>query len=92
MTVTTSRNKTFRIEWMWGPVDYDGSLMLQMEDDRLLSEIAIDFEGIEHFHRESEEEGDIDYDGYTVLKAILRPEYERNKDIVQLTLARPDNY
>lgn len=89
MTVTTSKGKTFPIDWMWGPVGLSGELMLQLRDDRPLSEIAADFEGCEHFHRESDDEGDMDFDGYTVPQSIVRPAYERNPDIVQITLARP---
>lgn len=89
MTVTTSKGKTFVIAWMWGPVGNTMDLMLQMEDDRLLSDIAVDFEGVDHFHRESDTEGNMDFDGYTVLKSILRPSYELEPSQVQITLAKP---
>ena len=89
MTVTTSKGKTFTIEWMWGPVGLTDDLMLQMSNSRLLSDIAKDFEGVEHFHRESENEGNMDWEGYTELKAIVRPEFERRPDVVQITLAKP---
>lgn len=89
MKVTTSKGQTFEINWMWGPTGLYGYLMLQYSDTRSLPEIAQDFNECEHFHRESSEEGDMDWDGYTVLKSIARPEYERNPDIVQITLAKP---
>lgn len=89
MIVTTSKGKTLPIDWMWGPTGIWGDLMLQYSDTRDFSEIANDFDGVDHFHRESDEEGDMDWDGYTVLKAISRPEYERNPDLVQITLAKP---
>lgn len=89
MTVTTSKGKTFEVDWMWGPTGIYDELMLQFHDGRIISEIAKDFEDVEHFHRSSEEEGDMDWDGYTVLKAILRPEYERYPSTVQITLIRP---
>lgn len=89
MKLTTSNGKTFTIDWMWGPVSPYADLMLQYHDDRELSDVASDFENIEHFHRESEDEGDMDWYGYTALKAIIRPEYERNPDVIQITLAKP---
>lgn len=72
MTVTTSKGKTFDTDWMWGPVGADGQLMLEYADGRALSEIAADFEGVERFHRESETEGDRDWDGYTRLRSVMR--------------------
>ena len=72
MTVTTSRGKTFPVNWMWGPVPPEGSLMLEVRDERPLSEIAADFEGCDRFHRESQDEGDMDFDGYAALTAIAR--------------------
>ena len=89
MTVTTSKGKTFTIDWMWGPVGINEDLMLQMNDDRPISDIASDFEGIDHFHRESEDEGNMDFDGYTVLTSILRPNYFRDPDSIQITLSKP---
>lgn len=89
MKVTTSRGKTFDVEWMWGPVGPAADLMLQLRDDRPLAEIAADFEGCEHFHRESDEEGNMDFEGYAVIKSILRPFYELDRSAVQLTLAKP---
>lgn len=89
MTVTTSKGKTFDVDWMWGPVGYSEDLMLQYTDGRPIWEIASDFAGCDHFHRESDTEGDMDFDGYTLLKAVIRPDMERNPDIVQITLTRP---
>lgn len=90
MNVTTSKGKIFDIDWMWGPVGIDDDLMLQMHDGRPLSEIAADFEGCDHFHRESELEGNMDWDGYTVLKSIIRPNPYRTPEAVQITLAKVD--
>lgn len=86
MTVTTSKGKTFDINWMWAPVGVNRDLMLEYKDERLLSEIAADFEGCESFHRESELEGDKDWIGYTGLRSIIRAD----RDVVQLTLYRPE--
>lgn len=86
MTVTTSKGKTFDVNWMWGPVGVNDDLMLEYEDERPLSEIAADFEGCESFHRESETEGDKNWTGYTGLRSIVRSGRGR----VQLTLYREE--
>lgn len=88
MTVATSKGDTFEIDWMWGPIGLDNDLMIQFHDGRLLSDIAADFECCDHFHRESELEGDMDWDGYTVLKSVVRPQLTRDPDAVQITLTK----
>ena len=88
MTVTTSRGKTFDVEWMWGPVSSTGQLMIQLRDARALSKIAKDFEGCETFHRASELEGDMDFDGYTRLAGISRTQGAAG-EVVQITLEKP---
>lgn len=88
MTVTTSKGKTFEVDWMWGPVGVSKSLMLQLEDDRNLSEIASDFENCANFHRDSETEGNMDFDGYTELVGIDRVQ-DMEPNAVQITLNKP---
>lgn len=88
MTVKTSKDKTFDVNWMWGPVGDDDELMLELVDDRLLSEIAADFEGVEKFERFSEAEGDLVYEGYTELKSIFRS-YTRTGSTVSISLVKP---
>ena len=90
MTITTSDGKTIPIESCWAPVGPARELWIHLRDARPLSEIAADFEGCEHFHRASEAEGDMDYDGYTVLVSISRPFREVDPDAVQIALARPE--
>lgn len=89
MTVLTSKGKEFDISWMWGPVGYSKDVMLQMKDSRKLSEIAIDFEGCELYQRKDELEGDMTFEGYVDLIAIVRP--NRNTDDVQITLSRSNS-
>ena len=86
MKVTTSKGKTFDVDWMWGPVGQNEDLMLEYADDRPLSRIAKDFEGCDSFHRESETEGDMDWTGYTGLRSIVRS----GRGKVQLTLCRKE--
>lgn len=85
MTVTTSHGQTFPIDWMWETLAPARGVRLQLRDSRPLSEIAADFEGCDRFHRESAEEGDRDFDGYTQLTGILRPA----GGVAQLTLEKP---
>lgn len=84
MTVTTSKGRTFEINWMWGPVGENDDLMLEYEDERAMAEIAADFEGCESFRRESRTEGDREWTGYTRLRSIVRS----GRGKVQLTLCR----
>ena len=88
MTVTTSRGKTFDVDWMWGPLSDSGELMLQYHDTRQMASIAKDFDGIDHFHRESETEGDIDFDGYTRIMSIVRVN-NGAPDTIRITLSKP---
>ena len=89
MLLTTSKGKTFDISWMWGPVGIEGDLWIQYKDSRPISEIAKDFDDVDIFHRESETEGDLTFEGYTVIKSIIRPSYRVTPDIVQITLTKP---
>ena len=89
MTVTTSRGKTFEIDWMWGPMMNTGEMMLQLEDTRPMAEIAADFDGVRTFHRESELEGDRDYEGYTRIVSIARVSGGQ-QGRVQITFDRPE--
>ena len=45
MKITTSKGKTLDVNWAFGPTSESGSLMIELPDNRLLSEIAADFEG-----------------------------------------------
>lgn len=86
MTITTSRGKTFPADWAWGPVGPRQELRMAIIDPRPLSEIAADFEGCERFRRQSDTEGDLDFDGYTRLTGAMR----QPSGSVQLILARPE--
>ena len=86
MRLTTDDGKSFQINWAWAPANADGDLMLEVQDTRSMQEIAKDFEGVAHFHRESDTEGDADYDGYTGIRILSRLKNGR----VQITLCKPD--
>ena len=88
MTVTTSKGKTFDIESMWGPTIIGGQLAIRLRDARALSKIAKDFEGCDGFQRESELEGNMDFEGYTQLVSISRTQGAAS-DVVQIVLEKP---
>ena len=89
MRVTTSKGKTLEIDWMYPQRNITEQLMIGLHDNRPFAEIAEDFAGCDHFHRQSEEEGDMDCDGYTELIIIARPSYGMDDGYVLVTLSRP---
>ena len=89
MTVLTDKGKEFQIKLMWGPIGIlNNELMIQYEDSRLISDISKDFEGCHRFSRKSQEEGDLEFIGYSVLKSVVRPVYDSDPDLVQLTFVK----
>lgn len=76
MKITTSKGKTLDANWAFGPTSTSGSLMIEIPDNRLLSEIAADFEGNSRIEKTDETKpGVIEiYEGFTELAAIQRNE------------------
>lgn len=72
MTLTTSKGKAFPVRWAWAPVNDEGDLMLEYDDARKTSEIAADWEGCARITRESAEEGNAVYEGYTEIRIMSR--------------------
>ena len=69
---------------MYGPVRTTGHLMLELKDDRPLSQVAKDLEGCETFRKEEGDGAYKVYEGYTDLRSIAK-----TKDgCVQASLAR----
>lgn len=89
MKITTSKGKTFDVLWCWAPVGATGSMMIRLRDGRPLPDIAADFDGCDHFHRESDEEGNMDFDGYSLLTGIVRQSLMTDALSVTLTLNKP---
>lgn len=57
MTIETSKQKTYEVNWCWAPVgDYDDLMLELKEDSRPLYEIAEEFEGLSYISRSSETE------------------------------------
>lgn len=85
MKLTTSKNKEYVVDWIDGPTITSGHVMMQMSDERKLAVIASEFDGLEWLKRESEDQGDKLYEGYSDLVSIVR----RNPDVVLLSFAKP---
>lgn len=80
MKLTTSKNKTYNVEWIDVAVMSSGHVLLQMKDERRLPEIAAEFDGLEWMKRESDTQGDKTFEGFTKLIRI-----SRMAGLVQLT-------
>lgn len=72
MQLKTSKGNAYDVHW--AAVASTGYLLFQMDDERLLSVIAPEFEGLEWLKREDKDEGDKLYEGYSVLDSIKRVE------------------
>lgn len=84
MTLTTEKGKTFDVNYAWGPVRSTNELMIELASDaRPLSQICVDFEGVQTFERKDKDEGDKTFTGYTELVSAVR---DRNSGSVLLAL------
>ena len=84
MTLETSKGKTVEARWAWAPATADGDLVSEYDDARKISESAADGEGCERITRESAEEGNAIYEGYTEIRIMSR---QRN-GAIQITLKK----
>lgn len=69
---------------------FDGSVVIRLNDKRLISDIAPEFEGINQMiYTDTERETPYQktYNGYSVLFSILRTDYEGN---VQISVVKPE--
>lgn len=71
MTITTSRGKTFDVNWAWASRTKN-QLQIELNDTRPIADIAADFDGLETISRESDTEGDKLYEGYKRLVAVIQ--------------------
>lgn len=86
MKLTTSKGKTYNADWADGPTIMQKALVIQLQDERKLAEIAEEFEGVKTIRRESEKEGNKEWTGYTELLRVSRT----IKGVVTLSLIRPE--
>lgn len=70
MRLKTSLGYTYEIDWI--DTISTGTLYMQMQDQRTLSVIASEFDGLEWLKREDENQGDKAFEGYSVLTMIRR--------------------
>ena len=74
MKITTSKGKTFDVNWAFGPTSASGSLMIELADNRHLSEIAADFDGNSKIEKTDKTKPGVTevYEGFTELAIIQR--------------------
>lgn len=74
MKITTNKGKTFDVNWAFGPTSASGSLMIEIPDNRLLSEISADFEGNGKIEKTDKAKPGVTevYEGFTELTIIQR--------------------
>ena len=74
MKIETSKGKTLEITGMMALLRATGSVMIELDDERALSEIAADLEGCETIKKTDEAKAGVTevYEGYTQLIEIRR--------------------
>lgn len=83
----TDKEKTYRIDFI--AKSFNGNATLAMSDNRLVSVIAPEFEGIEHMEYEDEDTGETgEFNGYSVLVSIIRTDFHGK---LQISMKRPNN-
>lgn len=89
MTITTSKGKTFDINWMWSTNRGGNRLMIEMEDSRSMSDIADDFEGVCTITKTDSKTPGVKevYEGFTTLVILSR---DNADGVIRLTLEKGD--
>lgn len=72
MLLRTSNGHAYNVDWI--DTVSTGDLFMQMMDERALSVIAAEFECLEWLKRESENQGDKLFEGYSVLTMVKQAE------------------
>lgn len=72
MLLRTSNGHAYNVDWI--DTVATGDLFMQMLDERALSVIAAEFEGLEWLKRESENQGDKLFEGYSKLTMVKQAE------------------
>lgn len=85
MKLTTSSQKTYDVDWIDVATITSGNLLLQMQDERPLHLIAVEFDGLEWLKRESDTQGNKTFEGFNRLIGINR---NAANGAVQLTLSK----
>lgn len=85
MTLTTSKGKTYEARYVDGPTLTSGTVLARIKETRALAVVAQEFDGLESFGRESENQGNKEWTGYSELRSIRRVTAEE----VLVELAKP---
>lgn len=85
MLLKTSNGCSYTVDWI--DTISTGTLYMQMQDERALSVIAAEFEGTEWMMRESENQGNRLFEGYSNLTMVKQVE----PGIVLLTFERGES-
>lgn len=85
MTLTTSKGKTYEARYVDGPTITSGTVLARIKETRALAVVAQEFDGLESFSRESENQGNKEWTGHTMLYSIRR----MAEGEVLVELARP---
>jgi len=72
MLLKTSNGYTYNVDWI--DTVSTGTLYMQMSTNDSISQIAAEFEGLEWLKRESENQGDKLFEGYSVLTMVKQAE------------------
>lgn len=72
MLLKTSKGCEYNVDWI--DTINTGTLFMQMMDERTLSIIAAEFEGLEWLMRESENQGNKLFEGYSNLTMVKQVE------------------
>lgn len=88
MTLVLDGEKTLEIIWMYYVPGDESRVMLEYTDGRKIEDIAHDFEGVQRMERRSESEGDMVFEGYSEVEAVIKNRNRLNR--VQITMHRPD--
>lgn len=84
MKVQTSRNKEYDAIYIDGPTRISGTLMMRLEANRPILEVAAEFENLEWIRRESADQGNKEWTGYTRLVSVR----EVDAGVVLIELAK----
>ena len=89
MQITTSKGKTFDIQFIGSPLRNSNKLMIELEDERLISEISADFEGLSTIEMTENNLPNVKhiYEGFTKLAGIQENE---ETGTYRLTLKKGD--
>ena len=90
MKITTNSGRMFDVSWIGATNRFGNKLMIELKDDRALSEVASDFEGVELIVKEDERHPGVKevYEGFTHLVSMSK---ENADGVIRLTLEKGDD-